>query len=112
MPGRSSTARTEPAGRATSSARNIRLHAWAYIAGASVLIAVNSLSAGSWWSFWPIAAWGVALTVHYLVYKARTVNEGWAEERAANLRSKSYDASHMDTIARDFGGKTADRDKK
>jgi hypothetical protein len=34
-----------------------------------------------------------------MVYKARTVGEGWAEERAADLRSKSYDAGHIDDIA-------------
>jgi hypothetical protein len=50
--------------------------------------------------------------VHYLVKKAETVDEAWVEERTANLHSKSYDASHIDQIAGDFGGKTADRDKK
>lgn len=45
--------------------------------------------------------WGVALGVHYLVYKTRTVDERWAEERTADLRSKSYDAGHIDAIARE-----------
>ena len=31
------------------------------------------------------------------------MDERWAEERAADLRSKSYDASHIDSIARDRG---------
>ena len=52
------------------------------------------------------------LAVHYLVYKTRTVDEHWVEERTADLHSKSYDAGHIDRIAEDFGGKTADRDKK
>lgn len=50
--------------------------------------------------------------MHYLVHKARTVDEAWAEERTADLHSKSYDAHHIDRIAEDFGGKAADRDKK
>jgi hypothetical protein len=52
------------------------------------------------------------LAVHYLIRKAETVDEAWVEERTANLHSKSYDASHIDQIAGDFGGKAADGDKK
>ena len=44
-------------------------------------------------------AWGILLAVHYFVYKARTVDERWVAERADDLRSKSYDASHIDSIA-------------
>jgi hypothetical protein len=40
------------------------------------------------------------------------VNEAWAEERIADLHSKSYDAHHIDRIAEDFGGKNADRNKQ
>ena len=43
--------------------------------------------------------------MHYLAYKARTTDERWAEERAADLRSKSYDASHIDSIAERYGAK-------
>jgi hypothetical protein len=50
--------------------------------------------------------------VHFLVYKSRTVDESWVEERTADLHSKSYDASHIDRIAADQGGGTADRDRK
>ena len=56
---------------------------------------------GDWWSFWPLAGWGVVLTVHYLVHKTATVDEAWVEERTQDLRSKSYDAGHIDTIKKD-----------
>lgn len=64
------------------------------------------------WSFWPLAAWGALLGVHYLVHKARTVDESWAEERTADLRSKSYDAAHIDKIAEGHRRKPAGEDKK
>jgi hypothetical protein len=51
----------------------------------------------------PLAVWGVLLGVHYLVYKTRTVDESWVDERTADLRSKSYDASHIDSIAERSG---------
>ena len=54
----------------------------------------------------------MVLAVHYLVHKTATVDEDWVEERTANLHSKSYDASHIDQIAGDFGGKASDREKK
>jgi hypothetical protein len=89
-------------------ARAIRLHAWAYAAGAGILLAANWLTGGPWWSFWPLAAWGIALAAHAMIHKAGAVDESWAEERTADLRSKSYDASHIDRIAADHGGKSAE----
>ncbi len=72
----------------------------------------NWFTGAPWWSFWPLAGWGVVLAVHYLVHKARTVDENWVEERTADLHSKSYDAGHIDQIAADQGGVAADRKKK
>ena len=99
-------------GAATGAAQAFRRHVWAYAAAACALSTANWLTGAPWWSFWPLAAWGIALAVHYLVYKSRTVDESWVEERTADLHSKSYDAGHIDRIADDHGGRTADRDKK
>ena len=91
--------------RARTAARAFRWHAWAYAAGACALSVANWLTGTPWWSFWPLGVWGLALAAHYLVQKTRTVNEAWVEERAADLHSKSYDASHIDRIAAEHGGK-------
>ncbi len=56
---------------------------------------------GGWWTFWPLAAWSVLFGAHYLVHKARTVDDAWVEERTDDVRSKSYDAGHIDTIRKD-----------
>ena len=71
----------------------------------AALASANWLSGSVWWSIWPLAVWSAAFTVHYLVYKARMADERWAEERAADLRSKSYDASHIDSIAERYEAK-------
>ena len=76
------------------------------------MIGANWLTGGPWWFFWLLAPWGVALAVHFLVYKARTVNERWAQERAADLRSKSYDASHIDSIAERYEVKASGTPEK
>jgi hypothetical protein len=78
-----------------------RRHAWIFAAAAAVLVVANLLIGEGWWSFWPLGAWGVILGVHYLFYKTRRVDEAWVEERTQDVRSKSYDAGHIDTIKKD-----------
>ena len=75
-----------------------RLHCWVFVLGNAALSAANWLAGGTWWAFWPLVAWAVALGAHYLVVKSKRVDDRWVEERAADLRSKSYDASHIDSI--------------
>ena len=86
---------------ASSGLSAFRRHAWVFAAGAAILIVANLLVGDGWWSFWPLAAWAVILGVHYLRHKARTVDEAWVAERTDDLRSKSYDAGHIDTIKKD-----------
>jgi hypothetical protein len=50
--------------------------------------------------------------VHYLVYKARTVDESWVEKRTADLHSKSYDAGHIDSIAADQAANAPPREQR
>lgn len=104
--------RAERAGLATNTRRLFRRHAWSYVAAACALSAANWFTGALWWSFWPLALWGVALGVHYLIYKAATVDEAWVKERVAELHSKSYDAYHIDRIADDVGGMNGERHKK
>ena len=94
-----------------AAARAFRIHARAFVAGVFVLGLADFLTPG-FWSFWPIGLWALAFAGHYLIYKARTVDENWVEERTADVHAKSYDASHIDRIAEDYGGKSADQDKK
>ena len=88
--------------------RAFRWHAWAYVAGAAILVLANVVTGGGWWSFWPLAVWSVAFAVHYLVYKTGTVDDAWVKERTADLHSKSYDASHIDRIVQDQPGKSTE----
>lgn len=82
--------------------RTFRRHAWAYCAAFVLLSGANWFSGPPWWSFWPLGAWGVAFAIHFLLYKARSVDEDWVAERTADLHSRSYDASHIDRIAADY----------
>jgi len=93
-------------------ARGVRVHAWAFVAGTCALVVANWVTGGPWWSFWPIAVWALVFATHALMRKAGAVDEAWAEERTADLRSKSYDASHIDRIAADHEAGAAAREDK
>lgn len=87
-------------------AQALRAHAWAYAVGACVLSTANWMIGGAWWSFWPLALWGVALAAHYLVRKASSVDEHWVDEHTAQVHAKSYDVDHIDRIAKDHPGQS------
>ena len=83
-----------------------RLHLWVFIV---VNVALNITNAfvrdDYWWAFWPLVVWGIALAVHYLIYKSRRVSDRWVEERTDDLRSRSYDRAHIDSIETRFKDK-------
>jgi hypothetical protein len=91
-----------------TAAQALRVHVWAYVAGACALSIANWLVGDTWWSFWPLAAWGVALAAHYLVRKTRSVDEHWVDEHTAEIHAKSYDVDHIDRIARDQAGESTE----
>jgi hypothetical protein len=76
-----------------------RLHLGAFVVVNLALNAANWFAGGDWWAFWPLVVWGLVLGAHYLAYKSKRVDERWVKERTDDVRSKSYDRAHMDSIA-------------
>ncbi|MCG6875772.1 MAG: 2TM domain-containing protein [Betaproteobacteria bacterium] len=87
------------AGRSVQARKAFRRHVALYAGGAVALNAMNYFVGSGWWAFWPLAAWSMLLLIHYLRYKAASVDEEWVEERTAELRLKSYDRDHIENIA-------------
>lgn len=79
-----------------------RWHLWTFVLANLALNAANWLAGGDWWAFWPLVAWGVALAVHYMIHKSRRASDRWVEERTEDVRSKSYDRAHIDSIETRF----------
>lgn len=50
------------------------------------------------WLYWVTAGWGALLLVHYLIYKASTIDQSWVDRRTEELRIKSYDRSQIEEI--------------
>ena len=46
--------------------------------------------------------WAFVLGAHYLIFKSKRVDERWAEERTEDVRSKAYDAAHIDSIEKRY----------
>lgn len=79
--------------------RSFRRHRGLFLGVNVALNVANYFIGTGWWAFWPLAGWGVLFMIHYLRYKALTVDERWVDMRAAELRIKSYDRGHIDNIA-------------
>jgi hypothetical protein len=79
-----------------------RYHAVAFLIVTAVLHVANAVAGSSWWAFWPLVGWGMILLAHYLVHRARRVDERWVEQRTEEVLSKSYDRAHIDSIEKRF----------
>jgi hypothetical protein len=85
--------------------RAFRWHAIAFVAANTGLNLANVLTGRPWWAFWPLIVTAMLLGLHYLLYKAMTVDERWAEERIEELNLKSYDRSHIEELKSRFGSR-------
>ena len=79
-----------------------RPHFLVYLATGLGMFALAAAT-GWRWMTWVMLVWGIVLLVHYLVYKTRTVDERWVEERTEELHLKSYDRDHIQNIRSQHG---------
>ncbi|MGH8742512.1 MAG: 2TM domain-containing protein, partial [Burkholderiales bacterium] len=66
----------------------------------AALTAVNGYMGAPWWAVWPLVLWGLLVVLHFLYHRATSVDDAWVDERALDLRSRSYDLGHIDDIRR------------
>ncbi len=53
---------------------------------------------GGWSSFWITLIWFAAFAGHYFFVRARGSSDAWADDRALDLKVKSYDVRHIQEI--------------
>lgn len=92
----------------------VKRHGMAFCAVVVALLLANFLFGDGWWSFWPLYAWGLLLTVHFFYVRALDVDDDWVNERVDDLRMRSYDFDHMRDIKQrvvddDFSVKPSDK---
>ncbi len=78
--------------------RAFRPHKWAFLALNVALGLANVAIGRTWWAFWPLLGTTMLLGIHYLFFKALSVDEQWAAERVEELNLKSYDRSHIEEL--------------
>ena len=74
-------------------------HMAVYAVVNSLLFLVDYLQAGGWWFFYPLIGWGAFVLFHLLTLRSLVLDDGWADEKAHDMRMKAYDASHIRNIA-------------
>ena len=72
-----------------------RLHLLAYVIIGGVLFLIDLFTPQSWWFFWPVFGWGVAVAAHWLYVRCLNISDEWAEQRTDDVRLRAYDLSHM-----------------
>ena len=91
-----------PPGDSSRAARvrnSFRRHALLFAGINAALNVANVFIGSGWWAFWPLVLWSIPFAVHYLRYKALTIDEEWVDSRTTELRIKSYDRDHIENIA-------------
>jgi uncharacterized membrane protein len=66
-----------------------------------------------WWAIWVVIVTVLMLGLHFLVYKAMTIDDAWVDARAEEIHVKSYDRGHIQEMSERRGLTTpADRIKR
>jgi hypothetical protein len=92
--------------------RAFRWHLMAFVALNAALSLSNAWMGGPWWASWPLIVTGILLGLHYLLYKAVTADEQWAQERVEELNLKSYDRSHIEELKSRYGVDNTPEDRR
>lgn len=79
-------------------ARAFNPHLLTYLFVNVALTAINVYMGAPWWAVWPLVLWGLLLMLHFLYYRATSIDDAWVDERTLDLRSRSYDMGHIDDI--------------
>jgi len=74
-----------------------------------LMFLVNLVAIGGIWLFWPAVIWGVALVAHYMYVKSLSVDDDWADEKAADIFANASDRSHIESIHERRGGMMSPR---
>lgn len=72
------------------------VHLLVYLVVNAGLFLINLLTkgdGGSWWFYWPLAAWGIGLAIHTMVVFGVVFGEGWKQRKADELYRRGQDSS-------------------
>jgi 2TM domain-containing protein len=71
-------------------------HLLLYLVVVAVAYFVNLLTRGddgSWWFYWPLAVWGIAIAIHTLVVFGPVFSQDWKLRKADEIYRRGRDSS-------------------
>ena len=73
-------------------------HLMVFLAALAIVLVLNLGLGAGLPLFWLFAAWSVVLAIHFFIASSKDVREEWFEDKAEELRSRSYDFEHIRDI--------------
>jgi 2TM domain len=66
------------------------VHLATYVAVNSLLFAINALTSGPWWFYWPLLGWGIGIAMHALGVFGfdRVLGREWEEKKIEELMKR------------------------
>jgi hypothetical protein len=74
--------RYEAAKQRAEAMQGLFIHLLVYAVINTVLFAIDALTGGGWWFFWPLLGWGIGLILHVLSIYVPVFSPDWVERRA------------------------------
>ena len=71
-------------------------HLLVFVVVSAGLFFINLLSRGddgSWWFYWPLAVWGIAIAIHTLVVFGGVFSQDWKLRKADEIYRRGRDSS-------------------
>lgn len=82
--------RYEQARRRVAAMKEFYSHLTAYLVVNTGLFAIDLLTPGGWWFFWPLMGWGIGLVAHWagVFGPQRRFSTGWEERKIAEIMAR------------------------
>ena len=83
-----------------------RWHQPLFLAGLAALGTIDLAFLDGWGTFWIMLSWGMVFGVHFMVFRAQTVDERWVQERTIFDVQRPWDTGHIQEIRKSPFGKS------
>ena len=81
-----------------------RLHQILFLVLLMVMMIVDFFFLEGWATFWPMIIWSAIFGIHFMIFRAQSVDDKWVRERLIFNIYRPWDTGHVEAIReRPFG---------
>ncbi|MCY4592927.1 MAG: hypothetical protein OXE86_20700 [Alphaproteobacteria bacterium] len=77
-----------------------------FLTGLAALGALDLAFLDGWGTFWVMLSWGMVFGIHFMVFRAQTVDERWVQERTIFDVQRPWDTGHIQEIKKSPFGRS------